>query len=469
TLGTAPGDVSAAGLIAVEHPVLAGRALVGDRDEWLFTGRISTTHQPWTRDHVVAGTVVVPGVALVEMSLTAGREVGCPVLDELVIEAPLVLDETAARQVQIVVGHADEDGRREFVIFSRPEEGDAEERYEATCHGRGWLGAEAEALPAWDAEWPPQDAEALSAEALYTRMADIGYDYGALFQGVVEAWQAEDGVYVELALPDDADAGAFGIHPGLFDSAVQSSLFGEKPDDTLVMPFSWNGVRIGRTGVSRARARLTPAGEAAFRIDIVDEYDEPVLSMEKLVFRPVDRAQLKRAAETQGSLYQLDWIPVPVGTGRSAGVAVLGGLSAEGEQYEDLSALEQAVANGAQAPELVLAAVEAPEATAAAVEALALVQRWLAGERLGGARLAVVTRRAVAVDGEAPDAAQAAVWGLLRSAQSEHPGRFLLVDLDTDAVAEGLQWGGLPDLDEPQVAVRGGRVLAPRLSRASAG
>ncbi|MFI6108995.1 type I polyketide synthase, partial [Streptomyces sp. NPDC051310] len=469
TPGTATGDVSAAGLIAVEHPVLAGRALIGDRDEWLFTGRISTTHQPWTRDHVVVGTVVVPGVALVEMSLTAGREVGCPVLDELVIEAPLALDDTAARQVQILVGHADEDGRREFVIFSRPEDGDADERSEATCHGRGWLGSEAKALPEWDAAWPPQDAEPLSAEALYTRMADIGYDYGALFQGVVEAWQAEDGVYVELALPDDADAGAFGIHPGLFDSAVQSSLFGEKPDDTLVMPFSWNGVRIGRTGVSRARARLTPAGEAAFRIDIVDEYDEPVLSMDKLVFRPVDRAQLKRAAETQGSLYRLDWIPVTVDTGRSAGVAVLGGLPAEGERYEDLTALEQAVADGAQAPELVLAAVEAPGATAAAVEALALVRRWLATERLGGAKLAVVTRCAVAVDGEAPDAAQAAVWGLLRSAQSEHPGRFLLVDLDTDAVAEGLQWGGLPDLDEPQVAVRGGRVLAPRLSRASAG
>ncbi|WP_187645412.1 polyketide synthase dehydratase domain-containing protein, partial [Streptomyces sp. TRM49041] len=392
TPGTAVGDVSAAGLIAVEHPVLAGRALLGDRDEWLFTGRISTTHQPWTRDHVVVGAVVVPGVALVEMSLTAGHEVGCPVLDELVIEAPLALDETAARQVQILVGHADEDGRREFVIFSRPEDGDADERYEATCHGRGWLGPEAKAFPAWDVEWPPQDAEPLSAEALYTRMADIGYDYGTLFQGVVEAWQAEDGVYVELALPDDADAGGFGIHPGLFDSAVQSSLFGEKPDDTLVMPFSWNGVRIGRTGVSRARARLTPAGEAAFRIDIVDEYDEPVLSMDKLVFRPVDHAQLKRASETQGSLYQLDWIPVTVGTGRSAGLAVLGGLSAEGEPFEDLSALEQAVADGAQAPELVLAAIDASEATAAANEALVLVQRWLASEWLGESRLVVTTR-----------------------------------------------------------------------------
>ncbi|MGX6744343.1 type I polyketide synthase [Streptomyces xantholiticus] len=191
--------------------------------------------------------------------------------------------------------------------------------------------------------------------------------------------------------------------------------------------------------------------------------------MDKLVFRPADQAQLKRTAETQGSLYRLDWAPVTVGTGRSARVAVLGGLPAEGEPFEDLATLEQAVADGAAAPELVLAVVDTAEATASAVEALGLVQRWLAGERLGEARLVVVTRGAVSVDGEAADVAQAAVWGLLRSAQSEHPGRFLLVDLDNDAVAEGLQWAGLADLDEPQLAVRGGRVLAPRLARASTG
>ncbi|MBB5940354.1 type I polyketide synthase, partial [Streptomyces zagrosensis] len=469
TPGAAPGDVSAAGLIAVQHPVLAARALLGDRDEWLFTGRISTAHQPWTRDHVVMGATVVPGVALVEMSLTAGREVGCPTLDELVIEAPLTLDEAAGRQVQILVGHADKDGRREFAIFSRPDTDDADEQGGAVCHGRGWLGADAKAVPEWDVEWPPQEAESLSAEALYSRMADIGYDYGPLFQGVVEAWQDEDAVYVELALPDGADAGDFGIHPGLFDSAVQSSLFGEKADDTLVMPFSWNGVRLGRTGVSRARARLVPVGEAAFRIDIVDEHDAAVLSMDKLVFRPVDAQQLKRAAEPQGALYRLHWNPITTGAGPVARVAVLGGLPADGEAFEDLAALERAIADGATAPELVLVGVKAPEETPAAVEALSIVQTWLTHTALASAQLAVVTRRAVAVDEEAPDAAQAAVWGLLRSAQSEHPGRFLLIDLDDDAVVEGLPWGGLPALDEPQLAVRGGRVLAPRLVHAAVG
>ncbi|WP_369182807.1 SDR family NAD(P)-dependent oxidoreductase [Streptomyces sp. Y1] len=470
------GDVTAAGLIAVEHPVLAGRALIGDRDEWLFTGRISTQAQPWTRDHVVMGTVVVPGVALVEMSLAAGREVGCPVLDELVIEAPLALDETAARRLQITVGQADADGRREFVLFSHPEGQDADASSEVTCHGRGWLAANESSAPGWDVEWPPPGAEALSPEALYTRMTDIGYDYGPLFQGVVEAWQDEDAVYVELALPDDADTRtAFGIHPGLFDSAVQSSLFGEKPDDTLVMPFSWNGVRLHRSGVSHARARLTPAGEAAFRIEIVDEHDEPVLSMDQLVFRPVDRAQLTRAGATQSPLYRLGWAPVASAAGEAVRVAVLGdtgdaGLA--GERFADLAALGKALAEGGEVPRLVVASVAGPAdgnraeaAREAVAEALALVQRWLADDWSGEARLALVTRGAVAVDGGAADVAQAAVWGLLRSAQSEHPGRFLLVDLDGSEP----DWAALLDTDEPQLALRDGKLFAPRLVKAAAG
>ncbi|KJS51612.1 hypothetical protein VM98_36195, partial [Streptomyces rubellomurinus subsp. indigoferus] len=73
-------------------------------------------------------------------------------------------------------------------------------------------------------------------------------------------------------------------------------------------------------------------------------------------------------------------------------------------------------------------------------------------------RLALVTRNAVAVDGGAADTAQAALSGLLPSAQAEPPGRFLLVHLDeTDREADGeaRDWGALPDADEPQLAVLG--------------
>ncbi|RMM74342.1 Type I polyketide synthase, partial [Pseudomonas savastanoi pv. glycinea] len=77
---------------------------------------------------------------------------------------------------------------------------------------------------------------------------------------------------------------------------------------------------------------------------------------------------------------------------------------------------------------------------------------------------------ATADDEDVPNLSQAALWGLVRTAQEEHPGRMLLLDLDTApatprdfaralAAAQG---------DEPQLAWRQGRLLAPRLVRSSA-
>ncbi|MFD0448039.1 hypothetical protein ACFQ10_45925 [Streptomyces indonesiensis] len=108
------------------------------------------------------------------------------------------------------------------------------------------------------------------------------------------------------------------------------------------------------------------------------------------------------------------------------------------------------------------------------------MQSCLAEPRLAEARLVVVTRGAVAT-GDDPggvdpaagsvDVAGAAVWGLVRSAQAENPGRFLLLDLDphaevsadlvTDAVARSIE------MDESQLALRAGRALMPRLVRAA--
>ncbi|WP_143587986.1 SpnB-like Rossmann fold domain-containing protein, partial [Streptomyces alboverticillatus] len=117
-----------------------------------------------------------------------------------------------------------------------------------------------------------------------------------------------------------------------------------------------------------------------------------------------------------------------------------------------------------------------PAAEDAVHRALELIQDWLADERFTSARLVVVTRHAVAVTGdEAIDLATAPVWGLLRSAQSEHPG-LLLLDVDDDvrslaAVADAIEAGtGTAGetgagTGEPQLALRAGRAHAPRLTR----
>ncbi|WP_340560320.1 SDR family NAD(P)-dependent oxidoreductase [Streptomyces sp. GSL17-111] len=469
--GGASGDAAAVGLGAVEHAILAGGAQVGDRDEWLFTGRVSTDSHPWTRDHVVLGTTIIPGTGLVELAMAAGREVDCPVLDDLVLEAPMAFAEGVTRLVRVAVGPAGAEGRREVAVYSRPEFGGDDEAPEVTCHARGHLAPDAPAAPAAPAEWPPA-AEAVPADELYALLTDIGFDYGPTFRNVRQVWRAGEEFYAEVALADDMPGTGFGIHPALFDATLHGGMLDVRPGDPVGLPFSWSGVRLGRSGATRGRVRIAPAGESAVSITVTSETGEPVVSVAKLAVRPVDPAQLGAGrGGAQRSLYQVDWATVPATGRRDVRLAVLGDLPMSGERFVNVYALEDEIAMSAKAPDLALASVDTPAgdvdaaARSAAAAALELVQQWLGSEWLVDARLVVVTRGAVAVGTETPDVAQAAVWGLVHSAQSEHPGRFLLVDLDGDDEPD---WGALSELDEPQVVVRDGRFLAPRLGRAGA-
>ncbi len=476
------GDASAAGLDRLRHPILAAAVQVGDRDEWVFTGSMSQETQPWTRDHMVFGIVLVPGAAMVEMALTIGRRLGSDVVDELVIAAPLVLEDNVTRQIRVTVGQPGEDGRREMAFFSRIEAGE-DEATELTCHARGWLSAKAEPLEALPAPWPPADAEALAVSELYTllnrnaHLTDVGFDYGPAFRAVQSAWRRGDEVLVELALPEVAGpADGFAIHPAMFDSALHGGLgmldMGE--DNPSGLPFSWSGVQLERFGLTRVRVRITLPDPTSLRLDIAGEDGLPLACLRRLDVRPVEQAHLEAARQGgERHLYEMEWVPAKASTTRPVGFAAIGevgGIGGSVDRFADLASLEKALADGASAPEVVLAAVATPDgkvpgsARVAAGEALGLVQQWLASEWLGESRLVLVTRDAVSVDAEAPSVAQAAVWGLLRSAQSEHPGRFVLVDLDG---AEP-DWGAVLETDEPQLAVRGGRLLTPRLARSAA-
>ncbi|WP_411104780.1 type I polyketide synthase [Streptomyces sp. cmx-4-9] len=484
------GDPAAAGLARFTHPVLSAVVQVGDRDETLFTGRVSQDAQPWTQDHTVFGTALLPGAALVELALAAGTEVGCPVVDELVLRAPLILPEEGARQVQVTVGAQDADGRREVAVYSRPETA-AEP---AICHARGWLTAQAEPVRPFGTQWPPAGARAVAVDTLYPRAATAGYEYGPVFQGLRAAWRAGGDLFVEATLPEGAGGADFALHPALLDAVLHGALVERDPAAGVDLPFSWSGVRLGRGAGPRVRARISGSAASALRIDVVDEHGVPVISVDELTVRPVDQAQLAGAQGTgHNALFRLDWVALTDASAKSpASVAVLGACPVPGERFEDLEALEQSVAEGAQAPQVVAVAVDAPSdpctaqaARTLTADTLALLRQWLASEALGGARLIVVTRGAVAVGEQAPDLVQAPVWGLLRSAQSEHPDRFTLIDLDldldlgrvgdSDGEGEGgtggddggrPDWAAVVSLDEPQIAVRSGALLVPRLTKA---
>ncbi len=103
------------------------------------------------------------------------------------------------------------------------------------------------------------------------------------------------------------------------------------------------------------------------------------------------------------------------------------------------------------------------EAHAVVTRVLRIVQSWLADERLAATRLVLVTRSAVATDGgDVADLTGAAVWGLARSVQAEHPDRLVVVDIDE----RGESVRSLPAVlasDQPQAALRAGALFVPRL------
>ncbi|MFC4535070.1 SDR family NAD(P)-dependent oxidoreductase [Sphaerisporangium dianthi] len=165
------------------------------------------------------------------------------------------------------------------------------------------------------------------------------------------------------------------------------------------------------------------------------------------------------------------------GGSRVAGAAVRLGLDAAVPIHPDLDSLRAAIRAGAPVPDLV--AVSWPPAGDAGTDppallrrvtghVLELLQRWQADETFAASRLVVLTEGAIPAgdDEDVPALHGAAVWGLVRTAQSESPGRFVIVDLDGSAASAGLLRAAA-GTGEPQLAVRHGRLLAPRLVRAS--
>nr|WP_237287673.1 type I polyketide synthase [Streptomyces autolyticus] len=476
------GDVESAGLDRADHPLLGAAVPLADSDGFLFTGRLSLESHPWLADHAVMGTVLLPGTAFVELAIRAGDQVGCDRLDELTIEAPLVLPERGAVQLQIVVGAPQQAGHRTLELYSRAQDAPAEMPW--IRHASGVLVAGAP-RPSFDlTAWPPQGAEPAEVEGLYEHLAQGGFAYGPMFQGLTAAWLRGDEVFAEVRLPEDrkADAATFGLHPALLDAALHSTFARAGGDEQGRLPFSWSGVSLHAVGADALRVRLTPAGADGVSLELADGTGAPVASVEQLALRPVSAGQLAegRSAAYHESLYRLDWATVPLSTESPAvSWTVLGDgapdpLTSSAEIHADLDALAAA----GDAPAYVLAYLDPRGATGdevtaavhtATQRALALVRAWLADDRFAASQLVMVTRGAVATAGDAGthDLPHAPVWGLVRSAQSENPDRLVLVDLDgTDASYEVL--GAALASGEPQFVLRRGAVHAPRLARTAA-
>ncbi|XUN48243.1 SDR family NAD(P)-dependent oxidoreductase [Streptomyces lividans] len=478
----AAADAAGLGLTPTDHPILGATLDLADGEQTLFTSRLSLRTHPWLADHTVAGTTLLPGTGFVELAALAGERLGCPRVEELTLSAPLVLPERDGVRIQLAVGEADGAGRRVVDVYARPDGGD--ETPGAVAKARPWTalakgvlapatgtGTAADGLPVW----PPTGASEVPLDGVYDRLAAQEYAYGPAFQGLRRVWRGDGEIYAEVALPEEqrADAGRYILHPALLDAALHPLLPGVADQDrAALLPFTWSGVTIHATGASVLRVRLTLTGPDVAALTVADATGAPVASVESLLLRPLSKDALRQAASTaRDGLFRIAWntLPTtdtPTDTTDTTGWAVVGDLTVDGaSRHADLGA----VANADSVPDTVLYAPpvpdgDVPEAAHAALrDALSTTQSWLADDRTTDTTLVVVTRGALATHHtQHTDPVQAGLWGLLRVAQTENPGRIALLDTDTDTIPTTAT---AVTSREPQLALRDNTFLVPRLAR----
>ncbi|WP_143079259.1 type I polyketide synthase, partial [Streptomyces monashensis] len=511
----AGGDPKTVGQRAVTHPVLGAAVHSADTDALVLTGRVSVATHPWLADHVVRGSVIFPGTAFVDVAIRAGDETGCSFLEELVLEAPLELAGQESVSLQVTVGAPDSSGRRAVRVHSARQDhadGAAAEPVWVR-HASGFLRpAPAEEPDTADgfADWPPRGAEPVSADDVYEQLAAVGYGYGPLFRGLRDMWRLGDAVFADVVLPDRDAADGWGIHPGLLDAALHPDVLNELARRTgsepLRLPFSWHDVHLHASGATALRVRLTWSDTDGVALLAADPTGTPVLSVAALTTRPMADATAAPTTEAvRHSLLRTEWTPLSPpgpatsGPGRWCVVGsdaedLARGIRTPGVDVRTYGRLQDLTAAAADAPDPDVVLLSCPPsarsdaalpvaARAAARNLLADLQTWLADERFESARLVVVTRGAVTAgpdDSGDADLAGAPLWGLVRSAQTEHPGRIVLLDVEppaTRSVAGAAPTAALSaehgaalvtavGSGEPQLAVRAGAVLVPRLTRA---
>lgn len=459
-------DVASAGLEPTGHPLLTAAVGIAGSGSLLLTGRLSRSRQPWLSQHTWSGTCVLPALTMVDMALHAAAAAGCDRLDELTIHAPIVVPPEGALDVQIVVAAPSEGRRRGVEIHVRA----AGDGGEWTLHARAIVADAVVPASPQVARWPPPGAVPIDVDELRDALAEQGWSYGPLFSNLRAAWRLRDGVCAEAEPPPSQPdpSGPRGLGGTMFETAIAGALMNREGGHPVFVS-TWTGVQTHRPASTATRILIRQAAGGKAGVTVFDSGGALVASADAVGTQPLPRLGLSRGSE---ALFEVQWAEVADDSGDDgagqAAVAVLGAALdavAGGDRFDDLDGLIADLGEERPAPQVVLACAHRPDGGAAldAARALDLLQRFLAEPHLDAARLVLVTIRGIAAAvGDLPDLTVAAVWGLVRAAQCEHPGRVAVVDVDGGDVP----WPAIVRTlcaDEPQLAVRDGRLLVPRV------
>ncbi|MGW4690685.1 SDR family NAD(P)-dependent oxidoreductase, partial [Streptomyces sp. NPDC004244] len=507
TTSHSSGDLASVGLERPEHPWLGAMTVLANGEGHLFTGKLSPTQHSWLHDHVVHGAVIVPGTGLLDLALAAAHRTGAAGVGELTLLEPLVLD--AAVRLQVVIGTSQDGTARTIEIYSRPEDSvDGQWRQHATGevleHG----------TPAHDTgqelrHWPVPGAQSFPLDGYYDSFRDLGLSYGPAFQGLAELWCQGDTAYALVRLPDELRPDDYGVHPALLDAALHglAALRGRDAHETaaraegegegedggsgVLLPFAWSGVECwaAQSPVLRVRVDLDRTRSTA-SLQATDAEGRPVLKVSALRLREATAEHIATAEPVQ-HVYGVSFQPARPGPHEPAEAHRLwtladggalapslddayGHTGAELVHCADDAALTARLDADEPAPDRIV--IDATvygsheeahlNAQQSAERALGIARRLLGDERLAATELVWVTRDSVTAtsDDALHGLANATVWGLVRAVRGEHPERAVrLVDLGVDQVDPALLARVLDTADEPEIAVRDGEVLTPRL------
>ncbi|MGV9799469.1 type I polyketide synthase [Mycobacterium sp. NPDC003449] len=471
----------------------------------IYTSRLSVRSQPWLSDHVIYGTVVVPGATYAAMALAA---VGTPAhAKDVFFYEPIILPEKSSREVQLTLHPQGGDGEFSFQVHSRPY-GERGAEWSLNAEGTVVTGV-GDDVDTDEQSGPVDEAierlQRMRPQELFETFADLELAWGPTWSGSLKSlWLGEGEAIGDILVGEELaeQLGTEPMHPVLMDlctgvafPAFPALLAAEQGVNDLFLPLRYGQVtlreKMPRRFYCRARwhESALDSETQVFDLDYLDRDGRHLGGVRDFTVKRAPREALLRGlgGDATRLLYTLGWHEVPVsgeenatasGTWLIAGfdelaAKVPGCIPFDRSTDPELlgQVLTQSAERGVPFSGVVWRAA-APGGTqdherleTEIANLLSAVHTVQGGAKLPGG-LWIVTERAVATEsGEPVDPVQAALWGFGRTTINEEPAlRAKLIDCDGSPEAVQVLAGLLADpVDEPELAVRQGKLLASRL------
>jgi acyl transferase domain-containing protein/acyl carrier protein len=502
--------------IAVDGAAAASGILGSAKDlasgDSVYTSRLSVRSQPWLSDHVIYGTVVVPGATYAAMALAA---VGPPArVKDVFFYEPIILPEKDSREVQLTLHPLEDGGGWSFQVHSRPY-GVRDVDWSLNADGTVASGVDDEPTPE---QSDPIDAviermERMRPQELFETFADMELAWGPNWSGSLKSlWLGEGEAIGDISVGEELaeNLGSEPMHPVLMDlctgvafPAFPALLAAEQGVNDLFLPLRYGQValreKMPRRFYCRARWHTSALDSETqvFDLDFVDRDGHQLGGIREFTVKRAPREALLRGlgGDATRLLYSLGWheVPPPASSddaGNSLGTWLIAGfdtLAAElpgsisFDRTTDPEPIGQLLAQARErgmpfsgivwrstGPSADESSAESAARLEAEISQLLSAVHALQGDgavKLPGG-LWIITERAVATEsGEPVDPVQAALWGLGRTIVNEEPALHCrLVDYDGSEQAVHSLAGllGAP-IDEPELALRQGKFLTSRL------